>query len=165
MNAIRLATTEGPEAAGCPASNLVTGKGAWRVDGKRQDGSRASVLFDLVEPSLLTGVELVNAGSAFVEVLVGKSSWPASEQFQVLLPVRSLGDLDDVMTGNLDGPFRSTALSESVKKQRWDRVRIVCSQPYAPTSNFGLASVKLLTEAVIKSFQVRCLALYQIHAR
>uniref|UniRef100_A0A493TS38 DNA-repair protein Xrcc1 N-terminal domain-containing protein n=1 Tax=Anas platyrhynchos platyrhynchos TaxID=8840 RepID=A0A493TS38_ANAPP len=84
----------------------------------------------LAREQRIHSVHIGNDGAAFVEVLVGAA---AGGDFQVLLPTAAFLTPGESRAGSglqrvrLFGP---DALVKAAAERPWDRVRIVCSQPY-----------------------------------
>jgi DNA-repair protein XRCC1 len=65
-----------------PGKNLLQGNRKWRT--VKDGDSTASVIFQLHRETRISKVDIGNNGSAFVEVLVGKSSAPEKD-FEVFI--------------------------------------------------------------------------------
>uniref|UniRef100_A0A5F9DVJ8 X-ray repair cross complementing 1 n=1 Tax=Oryctolagus cuniculus TaxID=9986 RepID=A0A5F9DVJ8_RABIT len=91
-------------------------------------------------------VDIGNDGSAFVEVLVGSSATGAGEQdYEVLLVTSSFMSPSESRSGsnpNRVRMFGPDKLVRAAAEKRWDRVRIVCSQPYSKDAPYGLSFVR-----------------------
>ncbi|XP_071656610.1 DNA repair protein XRCC1 [Patagioenas fasciata] len=128
-----------------PAENLLHPDrgGRWRA-GKAGE-KRISAELELEGEGPIHSVHIGNDGSAFVEVLVGKS---AGGDFQVLLPTAAFLSPNESRTGAELGRVRlfgPQSLVKGVAEERWDRIRLVCTQPYCQTRPFGLAFVRLFS--------------------
>uniref|UniRef100_A0A8C9UND9 X-ray repair cross complementing 1 n=1 Tax=Spermophilus dauricus TaxID=99837 RepID=A0A8C9UND9_SPEDA len=92
-------------------------------------------------------VDIGNDGSAFVEVLVGSSAGGAGEQdYEVLLVTSSFMSPSESRSGanpNRVRIFGPDKLVRAAAEKRWDRVKIVCSQPYSKDSPYGLSFIRL----------------------
>uniref|UniRef100_A0A8C3GGL4 BRCT domain-containing protein n=1 Tax=Cairina moschata TaxID=8855 RepID=A0A8C3GGL4_CAIMO len=117
--------------------------GRWRsaAAGEKQ----ISVVLQLAREQRIHSVHIGNDGAAFVEVLVGAA---AGGDFQVLLPMAAFLSPGESRAGSglqrvrLFGP---DALVKAAAERPWDRVRIVCSQPYCQTRPFGLSFVRFFS--------------------
>uniref|UniRef100_A0A8C5V4E4 X-ray repair cross complementing 1 n=1 Tax=Microcebus murinus TaxID=30608 RepID=A0A8C5V4E4_MICMU len=91
-------------------------------------------------------VDIGNDGSAFVEVLVGSSAGGAGEQdYEVLLVTSSFMSPSESRSGSNPSRVRMFGPDKLVRaaaEKRWDRVKIVCSQPYSKDSPYGLSFVR-----------------------
>uniref|UniRef100_UPI003590248F DNA repair protein XRCC1 n=1 Tax=Myxine glutinosa TaxID=7769 RepID=UPI003590248F len=128
----------------CKAENLL----ARDIDKKWKCGSpcgkQASVILQFSKPQQISCIEICNEGSAFVEVLVGKSATP-EQDYQVILVMsffmtpdesRRLNNLNSLRT------FDSDKLSKESADGKWEKVKIVCTQPYNKSLKFGLSYIK-----------------------
>lgn len=109
----------------------------WRCkSGEKQ----ATVILQFLKPSVISSIDVGNDNSAFVEIFVGKST---SDEFQVLLVTSSLMTLHECKNGlNVNKVrFFDTDHLSSASKESWDRVKIVCTQPYIKQSKYGLSFV------------------------
>lgn len=115
-----------------PAQNLLKSETyrKWRCasPGEKQ----ASVILELEKATQIHSIDIGNNGSALVEVLVGRSSWSSDEQFQVLLVASSFmspAESKSFTSTNRVRMFGVDKLSKPVATQKWDRVKLVCTQP------------------------------------
>ncbi|XP_014253734.1 DNA repair protein XRCC1-like isoform X2 [Cimex lectularius] len=101
-----------------------------------------SVILQLEKACKIVAVDVGNENSAFIEILVGHSAEP--DTLKPLLVTSSLMTLQEGKNGdNTNGVkfFKSESFCESVKDEKWDRVKLVCTQPYNKYSQFGLSFV------------------------
>ncbi|NXV89228.1 XRCC1 protein, partial [Calonectris borealis] len=87
-----------------------------------------------------------NDGSAFVEVLAGAGA--AGGDFQVLLPTAAFMSPNESRAGAEPRRVRffgPEALVKGVAGRGWDRLRLVCSQPYCQTRPFGLSFIRVFS--------------------
>ncbi|KAM8791025.1 DNA repair protein XRCC1 isoform 1-T1 [Rhynchonycteris naso] len=105
-----------------------------------------SVVLQLEKEEQIHSVDIGNDGSAFVEVLVGSSAGGTGEQdYEVLLVTSSFMSPSESRSGsnpNRVRIFGPDKLVRGAAEKRWDRVRIVCSQPYHKDSPYGLSFVR-----------------------
>uniref|UniRef100_A0A8C8ZK16 DNA repair protein XRCC1 n=1 Tax=Prolemur simus TaxID=1328070 RepID=A0A8C8ZK16_PROSS len=105
-----------------------------------------SVVLQLEKEEQIHSVDIGNDGSAFVEVLVGSSAGGAGEQdYEVLLVTSSFMSPSESRSGsnpNRVRMFGPDKLVQAAAEKRWDRVKIVCSQPYSKDSPYGLSFVR-----------------------
>ncbi|KAL5240151.1 hypothetical protein ACI65C_007561 [Semiaphis heraclei] len=109
----------------------------WRC---KSGESQATVILQFLKPSVISSIDVGNDNSAFVEIFVGKST---SDEFQLLLVTSSLMTLHECKNGlnvNKVRFFDSDHLSLA-SKESWDRVKIVCTQPYIKHSKYGLSFI------------------------
>ncbi|MBZ3876807.1 DNA repair protein XRCC1 [Sciurus carolinensis] len=106
-----------------------------------------SVVLQLEKEEQIHSVDIGNDGSAFVEVLVGSSAGGAGEQdYEVLLVTSSFMSPSESRSGsnpNRVRIFGPDKLVRAAAEKRWDRVKIVCSQPYSKDSPYGLSFIRL----------------------
>lgn len=173
-----------------PAKNLLTRKESNRKWKCKEPGeSKVSVIIQLMQPYVITGIDIGNEGSAFVEVLVSRTSSPDDFQVsslslchgkkmlwrfhlfhsmilnlgcdihadhdgdlcsllfsQVLLLMSSFmtpSDCRGETNKNRVRMFTSDQLSETARKEKWDRIKVVCTQPYNKFFQYGLSFLVL----------------------
>uniref|UniRef100_A0A673KVM5 X-ray repair complementing defective repair in Chinese hamster cells 1 n=1 Tax=Sinocyclocheilus rhinocerous TaxID=307959 RepID=A0A673KVM5_9TELE len=91
-------------------------------------------------------IDIGNEGSAFIEVLVGHSTSVKDQDFQVLLVTSSFMSPTESRNGTNTNRVRFFGPSQLVKataQEKWDCVKIVCSQPYSKSIAYGVAFIKL----------------------
>ncbi|XP_077999966.1 DNA repair protein XRCC1-like [Glandiceps talaboti] len=102
-----------------------------------------SVILQFEKASEIHSIDIGNEGSAFIEVLVGKSA--SESDMQVILVSSSfMSPVESKNNTNLNRVrmFGPDKLSKTVKDQKWDRVKIVCSQPFNKHITYGLSFIK-----------------------
>ncbi|CAL4110314.1 unnamed protein product, partial [Meganyctiphanes norvegica] len=102
--------------------------------------------------SSITHIDLGNSGSMTVSVEVGRSSWPTSQAMVSLLPTVVLMTPQDMRQGknkNTVRMFKQADLCKETVKDKWDRVRIICTQPLRKTEQFGLSFFNLHTNETL----------------
>ncbi|XP_033126063.1 DNA repair protein XRCC1-like isoform X1 [Anneissia japonica] len=105
---------------------------------------QATVILQFEKSSTINSLDIGNEGSAFVEVLVGKSS--SDEDYQVLLVTSSFmspGDSKNGTNTNRVRFFGPNQLTKTVINKSWDRVKVVCTQPFNKNITYGLSFIKL----------------------
>ncbi|XP_064393030.1 DNA repair protein XRCC1-like isoform X2 [Halichondria panicea] len=105
---------------------------------------KAIVVLQLEKSSLIHSVDIGNEGSAFVEVLLGRSSTP--DLFEVLVGMSTLmTPIESKQWSNTNRVrmFGKEKLAKPVAEQKWDRVKIVCTQPFNKKEPYGLSFLKL----------------------
>ncbi|XP_074958485.1 protein XNDC1N isoform X2 [Phalacrocorax aristotelis] len=131
-----------------PVENLL------REDGLRpwlscpQDRSRQlRVELQLERASPIGYVDVGNCGCAFLQIEVGRSSWPLDQPYLTLVPsVALMTPADSKLDQNRCGVrmFKEDFLALAVG-QKWDRLRLTCSQPFSKHSQFGLSFLRVRT--------------------
>uniref|UniRef100_A0A8C8RMX5 Transient receptor ion channel domain-containing protein n=1 Tax=Pelusios castaneus TaxID=367368 RepID=A0A8C8RMX5_9SAUR len=114
-----------------------------------QDRSRQlKVELQLERASPIGYIDIGNCGCAFLQVDVGRSSWPLAQPYVTLVTSTTLMTPADSKLGRnrcgvrmfKEGDFLAVGLSE-----KWDRLRITCSQPFNKQAQFGLSFVRVRT--------------------
>ncbi|XP_072466394.1 protein XNDC1N [Notamacropus eugenii] len=115
--------------------------------GSPQDHSgQLKVELQLERAVPISYIDVGNCGCAFLQVDVGRSSWPPDRPFLTLLPMATLMSPTDSKLGKncsgvrmfKEGDFLAPAASES-----WDRLRVTCSQPFNRQQPFGLMFLRV----------------------
>ncbi|NXA89226.1 XRCC1 protein, partial [Melanocharis versteri] len=131
------------------AENLLSDDGIQPWLGCPKERSRQlSVELQLEKASLIGYVDIGNYGCAFLQIEVGCSSWPCDQPYLTLVPtVMLMTPADSKLDQNRCGVqmFKEADFLELTVGQKWDRVRLTCSQPFSPCSRFGLSFIRLRT--------------------
>ncbi|KAK8735494.1 hypothetical protein OTU49_005413, partial [Cherax quadricarinatus] len=134
--------------------NLVKGRGSW-LSHPTEKMSRLQADLQLEWATTITYIDIGNAGSVMVSVEVGRSSWPTSQPLVTLLPAVSLMTAEEWRAGrNISTVrmFKPVDLSSEALKEKWDKVRVVCLQPFRKdTTQFGLSLFRLHTNVEVSS--------------
>ncbi|XP_070202995.1 DNA repair protein XRCC1-like isoform X2 [Littorina saxatilis] len=128
-----------------PAENLLKAEGTHKWRTANPGEKNASVVLQFEKSSQIYGIDIGNEGSAFVEVLVGKSTSSSDSDFQVLLVSSSFMSPSDSRNNtnrNAVRIFGADKLSKTVASENWDRVKIVCTQPFNKSMTYGLSFIK-----------------------
>uniref|UniRef100_A0A2K6JLX6 DNA-repair protein Xrcc1 N-terminal domain-containing protein n=1 Tax=Rhinopithecus bieti TaxID=61621 RepID=A0A2K6JLX6_RHIBE len=91
-------------------------------------------------------IDVGNCGCAFLQIDVGRSSWPVDRAFVTLLPATMLMSLTDSKQGkNHSGVrmFKDVDFLAPASGELWDRLRLTCSQPFTRHQSFGLAFLRV----------------------
>lgn len=128
------------------AENLLAAEAYRKWRSARAGEKSISVVLQLEKEEQIHSLDIGNDGSAFVEVLVGSSAGGGGEQdYEVLLATSSFMSPSESRSGsNLNRVriFGPDKLVKAAAEKRWDRVKIVCSQPYGKDSPYGLSFVR-----------------------
>ncbi|CDS42490.2 DNA repair protein XRCC1 [Echinococcus multilocularis] len=125
-----------------PASNLlkVNAFSKWKC---QQAGAKhASVTFKFACPIQFTRLDIGNEASAFISVEVSRAD---SSAFELLLPSSSFMSPADAKKGvslNRVRIFSGSELTPSISCQKWDIVRVNCTQPFNTEFQYGLAFIR-----------------------
>lgn len=134
-----------------PASNLLETKVTKKWKCKEAGEKSCFVVLKLDQPRLITGIDIGNERSGFIEVLVG-NSLQAQPDFKEILLATSFMTIVEAKNGLMPNRvrcFTSDTLVESVAKEKWDLVKIICSQIYNSRNQYGLSFVTLHTSEPI----------------
>ncbi|XP_040282546.1 putative short transient receptor potential channel 2-like protein [Bufo bufo] len=91
-------------------------------------------------------IDIGNSGSAFLQIDVGRSIWPPDKGFTTLLPMATLmSPVDSRARKNYRGVrmFKEGDFLREAAAERWDRLRITCSQPFNKQEQFGLSFIRI----------------------
>nr|XP_026487959.1 DNA repair protein XRCC1 isoform X1 [Vanessa tameamea] len=126
------------------AKNIVE----WEVSKKKwlcsKGESSCSIVLQLTKAVQIESINIGAHHAASVEVLVGLSENP-NEPFQVLVPTCMLLSPSESRRGAGVERVRSFGGAQlaGARARRWDRVRVVCAQPYNRHCKFGLSFVHI----------------------
>ncbi|KAL4703124.1 hypothetical protein ACJJTC_000183, partial [Scirpophaga incertulas] len=127
-----------------PANNLLN----WEVSKKRwlctKGEPSCSVVLQLTKAVLISAVHIGSHHSALVEVLVGRSEKP-NDPFEVLVPSSIFLTPSSSRSSEAVERVRSFSSEQlgPAQTHRWDRVRVVCSQPYNKHCKYGLSFIHI----------------------
>lgn len=127
------------------ADNLLSSDTYRKWKAAKTGEKQTSVILQLEKEEQVHSIDIGNEGSAFVEVLVGNSSAVRDQDYEVLLVTSSFMSPTESRNGtnmNRVRFFGPNQLQKSTSQEKWDRVKIVCSQPYSKNIAYGLAFVK-----------------------
>ncbi|XP_041373401.1 DNA repair protein XRCC1-like [Gigantopelta aegis] len=128
-----------------PADNLKKPEGSYKWKCAAPGEKSISVVLQFEKACQISAIDIGNEGSAFVEVLVGKSTASGDQDYQVILVASSFMSPLESRNGtnrNSVRIFGADKLSKMVASEKWDRVKIVCTQQFNKTSQFGLSFIK-----------------------
>ncbi|XP_061145942.1 DNA repair protein XRCC1 [Syngnathus typhle] len=127
------------------ADNLLSSDTYRKWKAARAGEKQTSVILQFEKEEQVHSIDIGNEGSAFVEVLVGNSSSVRDQDYEVLLVTSSFMSPTESRNGtnmNRVRFFGPGQLQKSTAQEKWDRVKIVCSQPYSKNIAYGLAFIK-----------------------
>lgn len=127
------------------AENLLSSDTYRKWKAARSGEKQTSVILQFEKEEQVHSIDIGNEGSAFIEVLVGNSSAVRDQDYEVLLVTSSFMSPTESRNGtnmNRVRFFGPNQLQKSTSQEKWDRVKIVCSQPYSKNIAYGLAFVK-----------------------
>ncbi|XP_029647622.1 DNA repair protein XRCC1 isoform X1 [Octopus sinensis] len=127
-----------------PAENLLKPDGVHKWKSASAGEKSLSAILQFEKASKIHSIDIGNDGSAFIEVLVGRSS-SHNEDFKVILVTSSfMSPMESRNNTNRFSVrmFGSEKLSKPATEEKWDRVKIICTQPFNKTTNYGLSFIK-----------------------
>ncbi|NXJ57881.1 TRPC2 protein, partial [Spizaetus tyrannus] len=132
-----------------PVENLLREDGLCPWLGCPHDRSRQlRVELQLERASPIGYVDVGNCGCAFLQIEVGCSSWPLDQPYLTLVPsVALMTPADSKLDQNRCGVrmFKEADFLALAVGQKWDRLRLTCSQPFSKHSQFGLSFIRVRT--------------------
>ncbi|NXH68655.1 TRPC2 protein, partial [Hydrobates tethys] len=132
-----------------PVENLLCEDGLRPWLGCPQDRSRQlRAELQLERASPIGYVDVGNCGCAFLQIEVGRSSWPLDRPYLTLVPsVALMTPADSKLDQNLCGVrmFKEADFLALAVGQKWDRLRLTCSQPFSKHGQFGLSFIRVRT--------------------
>lgn len=123
------------------AENLLNSK-KWRSQNSGEQ--QVSVVFQLCKSAQISGIDIGNNGAAFVEVQVAKQASP--DDFKVILVASSfLTPIESRNENNLSRVrmFSAEKLNLDIAKDKWDLVKVVCTQPFNKSIKYGLSFISI----------------------
>ncbi|XP_046967928.1 DNA repair protein XRCC1 isoform X2 [Vanessa cardui] len=120
----------------------------WEVSKKKWLCSKGepscSIVLQLAKAVQIESINIGAHHAASVEVLVGLSEKP-NEPFEVLVPTCMLLSAGEARRGAAEQRVRSFSGAQlaPARARRWDRVRVVCAQPYNRHCQYGLSFVHI----------------------
>jgi len=142
----RLISSTEPSTSKSSAENLLSnesgGVGRWR--GKAGEREHVAII-QLDGQHRIVSVDVGNEWSAFIEILVGRSS-QSHQRFTVLIPSCSLMnpmESRNETNGNRVRLFSIDDMIASIAEQKWDQIKIICTQPFNQSIAYGLAFIRL----------------------
>ncbi|XP_076869299.1 LOW QUALITY PROTEIN: DNA repair protein XRCC1 [Brachyhypopomus gauderio] len=127
------------------ADNLLSSDTYRKWKAARPGEKQTSVILQFDKEEQVHSIDIGNEGSAFIEVLVGHSTSIKDQDFEVLLVTSSFMSPSESRAGTNTNRVRFFGPQQLVKataQEKWDRVKIVCSQPYSKTIAYGVAFIK-----------------------
>ncbi|XP_040195805.1 putative short transient receptor potential channel 2-like protein [Rana temporaria] len=129
-----------------PVDNLLSDNIQPWLSCPRDRSRQLKVELQLERASHIAYIDVGNSGSAFFQIDVGRSSGPVGQPFVPLLPTATLmSPADSKLEKNARGVrmFKEGDFLEETAGEKWDRLRITCSQPFNKQAQFGLSFIRL----------------------
>ncbi|KAL3308172.1 X-ray repair complementing defective repair in Chinese hamster cells 1, partial [Cichlidogyrus casuarinus] len=136
-----------------PASNLLKPNGfaKWQIND--QNIEKAIVEFRLPQCVQISRIDLGNNSSGIVEILVKRTAAGDSSELKNLLPAVTLmspGDAKSNKNCNKVVIFGNEKFVSTVASEKWDFIRVVCSQPFNKNLRYGLSFIKFYSPESVK---------------
>ncbi|XP_073511920.1 DNA repair protein XRCC1 [Phyllobates terribilis] len=115
----------------------------WKA--KQAGEKQVSVILQFEKEEQLHSIDIGNEGSAFVEVLVGHSTSVSEQEYEVILGMSSFMSPSESKNGsnlNRMRMFGSDKLVKTAAEKKWDRAKIICTQPYTKNLAYGLSFIR-----------------------
>ncbi|XP_050416931.1 DNA repair protein XRCC1 [Patella vulgata] len=128
-----------------PAENLLKSDGTHKWKSATSGLKQGTVVLQFEKSSQIQSIDIGNDGAAFVEILVGKSTASTDQEYQVILMASTFMTPIESRNGNNRNAVRMFGvdkLSKAVAGQKWDRVKIVCTQPFNKNTPYGLSFIR-----------------------
>lgn len=126
------------------ANNLLNNDSAKKWKCKTTGEKSASVVFQLETPSVISNIDIGNEHSAYIEVLVNRSS--SNDDYKGLLVMSSfMSPLESRQSTNINKVrmFSHEQLSKPECTEKWDRIKVICTQPFNRHVQYGLSFITL----------------------
>uniref|UniRef100_UPI00358FBAD6 protein XNDC1N n=1 Tax=Myxine glutinosa TaxID=7769 RepID=UPI00358FBAD6 len=149
-----------------PADNLLTPTCCrpWlSAPSDRSDHLR--VILQLEKASVIGFLDFGNCGAAFLEVVVGRSSWDHDQPLVTLLPMTTLSTpLESRSYGGGTGVymFGPDCFIQTARTERWDRLMLVLSQPFHKGFQFGASFIYLFTPGQKQERRTKAVAKFSL---
>ncbi|XP_046379198.2 uncharacterized protein LOC124151013 isoform X1 [Haliotis rufescens] len=127
--------------------NLVGGDGfkKWLSHPKEKSG-QIQAIFQLEEPSQFAYIDIGSQWCGSIEIKVGNSDWPQNRLYRTLVPTSSLMTPVECKMGQgsvKTRMFSAENFAPEVAAQKWDRIQVICRQPYRKDVQYGLSFVRI----------------------
>ncbi|XP_021366041.1 uncharacterized protein LOC110458595 [Mizuhopecten yessoensis] len=132
-----------------PVQNLISNDGfkKWLSNPKEKSGQIEAV-FQLEQSCKISYIDIGLIWCAMLEIQVGRSDWPVGQDYQTLLHTASIMSPGDCR-GNINTVrtrmFGIEHFNEVVAKETWDRIRVICRQPWRKDVQYGISFIKIKT--------------------
>ncbi|KAH8343406.1 hypothetical protein KR059_010140 [Drosophila kikkawai] len=115
----------------------------WRT--KSGNEKSAYVILEFQEPQQITGIDIGNEHSAFIEVLVSRTGCQADDFRELLLSSSFMTPIESKNSSNQNRVrcFSSPSLDQTALPEKWKLLKIVCTQPFNRHVQYGISFVKV----------------------
>ncbi|KRT80963.1 hypothetical protein AMK59_6305 [Oryctes borbonicus] len=128
------------------ANNILSNDPSKKWKCQTAGAKAANLVLQLEEAAIISSIDIGNEHSAYVEVLVSRSC--SNEGFKVLLVMSSfMSPLESRQSTNINKVrmFSYDQLSAPERDEKWDRIKIVCTQPFNRHVQYGLSFITFHT--------------------
>ncbi|XP_065363709.1 DNA repair protein XRCC1 [Calliphora vicina] len=127
------------------AENLIKIQPGKKWKTKNAGERSAYVILEMSECHQITGIDIGNEHSAFVEVLVGKSASTPEDFKEILITCSFMTPTESKSSNNTNRVrcFNREALVPSIADGKWSFVKIFCTQPFNKHVPYGLSFIKV----------------------
>ncbi|XP_072166365.1 DNA repair protein XRCC1-like [Diadema setosum] len=126
------------------SDNLLKGDSYKKWTCGSEGEKQASAILQLEKSTRIHSIDVGNEASAFVEILGGNAA-SDKEDFQVILVASSfMSPVESRNNTNINRVrmFGPESLSKAVADKKFDRIKIVCTQPFNKRIKYGLSFIK-----------------------
>lgn len=125
------------------ANNLLGNSTTLKWKSATAGEKQVTVCFQLNKPSMITGIDIGNEHSAYIEVLVSRSEMNGDYK-SFLLMSSFMSAIESRQSTNMNRVrmFKKTDFSKPECDEKWDRIKIVCTQPFNRHVQYGLSFIK-----------------------
>ncbi|KAH8287680.1 hypothetical protein KR054_011607 [Drosophila jambulina] len=115
----------------------------WRT--KSGNEKSAYVILEFQEPQQITGIDIGNEHSAFIEVLVSRTGCQTDDFRELLLSSSFMTPIESKNSSNQNRVrcFSSPSLDQTTLPEKWKLLKIVCTQPFNRHVQYGISFVKV----------------------
>ncbi|XP_041081741.1 DNA repair protein XRCC1-like [Polyodon spathula] len=127
------------------ADNLLKADTYRKWKSARPGEKQISVILQFEKSEQIHSIDIGNEGSAFVEVLSGNSTSIKDQDYEVILVTSSfMSPTESRNSSNLNRVrmFGPDKLVRATAEKRWDRVKLICTQPYNKNVSYGISFVR-----------------------
>ncbi|XP_034773343.2 DNA repair protein XRCC1-like isoform X2 [Acipenser ruthenus] len=127
------------------ADNLLKADTYRKWKSARPGEKQISVILQFEKSEQIHSIDIGNEGSAFVEVLAGNSTSIKEQDYEVILVTSSFMSPTESRNSNNLNRVRMFGPDKLVKanaEKKWDRVKLICTQPYNKNISYGISFIR-----------------------
>ncbi len=110
------------------------------------------IILKLEDASEIQQINIQNESSAFIEVLVGNSN-DSEDDYESILPAVSFMTPNESKSSNNKNRIKyftyEDYLAKNLIDKKWERVKVVCTQPFNNGLQFGISYIKVYNKIVL----------------